>query len=220
MPISTVKAKEVLELYANLLRRPHLTEGMKVEKLVEAEFDQWNWSLHMKLVSVRRKDAEGTWKVGWGERRRMSRSYVLLDSLVENGAPPSPSVCVPSSILCCPGHLLMLKSSSAFMHRNSWGVIWSHPNSWERCLILTHWLYIRDLCMRYLGKRHTDEKEKWGGGFPRVHMKCFLLSLPPWIFQEKKKSGYDSPSTTVVTRNYAVHPVPKTSHSLIQTHLP
>lgn len=52
----------------------------------------------------------------------------------------------------------MLKSSRAFMHRNSWGVIWSHPNSWERCLIRTHWLYIRDLCMRYLGRKHREKK--------------------------------------------------------------
>lgn len=47
-------------------------------------------------------------------------------------------------------HSLMLKKSRAFMQRNSCGVICSQPNSWERCRIRTHWLYMRDLCMRYL----------------------------------------------------------------------
>lgn len=53
-------------------------------------------------------------------------------------------------------YLLILKKSRAFIQRNSWGVIWSQPNSWERCRILTHWLYILDLCIRYLAQQDSQ----------------------------------------------------------------
>lgn len=80
----------------------------------------------------------------------------------------------------------MLKSSRAFMHRNSWGVIWSHPNSWDSCLMRTHWLYIRDLCMRYLSNR---QKYRWKGE-TRGHIQpafkeCSLEAHSPAILQEK-----------------------------------
>lgn len=82
------------------------------------------------------------------------------------------------------------------MHRNSWGVIWSHPNSWERCLIRTHWLYIRDLCIRYLRNRHTGEGEKWGKAYnkprdlwlpslPQVHQEELSVCLLVIQWQEK-----------------------------------
>lgn len=106
-------------------------------------------------------------------------------------------------------HLLMLKSSSAFMHRNSWGVIWSHPNSWERCLIRTHWLYIRDLCMRYLRKRHREEGEKWRR-FIISPRECLLLLFPHQILQEEFGAPLVS---TVVARNKVVIPLPKKKKS-------
>lgn len=72
-------------------------------------------------------------------------------------------------------YLLILKKSRAFIQRNSWGVIWSQPNSWERCRILTHWLYILDLCIRYLAQqdaqcigRKTKELLVWCVGVDKL----------------------------------------------------
>lgn len=103
----------------------------------------------------------------------------------------------------------MLKSSRAFIHRNSWGVIWSHPNSWDSCLIRTHWLYIRDLCMRYLSDRRIDEKKKWGGTSSQHSRNV------PW----RPSLLLICLARTSVTRNCPVLPVPQTSDIQIKAHL-
>lgn len=113
----------------------------------------------MKFILVREKDAKGEWRREGERRREIFRIWLLPDNPLMKKHLSSDSPIPPRGTLYPSRHLLMLKSSSAFMHRNSWGVIWSHPNSWERCLIRTHWLYIRDLCMRYLG-RNTQRKKR------------------------------------------------------------
>lgn len=92
------------------------------------------------------------------------------------------------------------------MHRNSWGVIWSHPNSWERCLIRTHWLYIRDLCMRYLRKRHTEEGEKWGR-FITSPRECLSLLSPRQVLQEEL--GVPLVSTSMSRNKVYIPPLKK-----------
>lgn len=132
---------------------------------------------------------DGSPRAGW-QRPRHGSSVSEQRRMEQRGHPQPPpgSTCtgtapdtagVTQRQVCQEGpDSLMLKKSRAFMQRNSCGVICSQPNSWERCRILTHWLYMRDLCMRYLGgetrQARLEVTAPWGRtrGTPAAAGRC------------------------------------------------
>lgn len=67
---------------------------------------------------------------------------------------------------------LMLKSSSAFMHRNSSCVTWSRTNSWDRCLIRMQCSYMLEMCMRWLENHsfHYHQFPPWSLPLPQSRL--------------------------------------------------